>query len=157
MEPDELPELDLFEAIRRSGARALLIGRRALILLGLPVATFDYDFWIHFDDVEKLNDALAPFGHFPNATPAEARARGRYVIENGEHIDVMLAREKTTPHGVAVSFDAVWARRTKIAVGRTSADVPTVEDLILTKEWGARAKDIADIQLLRALANRGRQ
>ncbi len=28
-----------------------------MVLLGLPVATYDYDRWIHFDDIEKLNDA----------------------------------------------------------------------------------------------------
>lgn len=156
MDPDELPELELFAAIRNSGARSLLIGRRALVLLGLPVATFDYDLWLHFDDVEKLNAALAPFGHAANATPAEARVRGRYVIENGEHIDVMLAREKDAPDGVAVSFEAVWARRVRLSVGSTSVDVPSIDDLILTKQWAGRAKDIADIQLLRALRAKSR-
>jgi hypothetical protein len=38
-------------------ARVLLIRRKAMVLLGLPVATYDYDRWIHFDDIEKLNDA----------------------------------------------------------------------------------------------------
>ena len=41
-----------FSAIAASGARAFLIGRRALIALGLPLLTWDYDFWIHGDDVE---------------------------------------------------------------------------------------------------------
>lgn len=40
MEADDLPEEALFAAVR------------ALILLGLPVATFDYDDWLDFDDVE---------------------------------------------------------------------------------------------------------
>jgi hypothetical protein len=40
-------ELSFFSAIEASGARALLIGRRALVVLGLPVLTADYDFWLH--------------------------------------------------------------------------------------------------------------
>ena len=40
-------EISFFSAIEASGARALLIGRRALVVLGLPVLTADYDFWLH--------------------------------------------------------------------------------------------------------------
>ena len=39
-------ELDFFRRIEESAARALLIGRRALVVLGLPVLTADYDYWI---------------------------------------------------------------------------------------------------------------
>ena len=79
-----------------------------MVLLGLPVATYDYDLWIHFDDIEKLNDAFASKGHFPNHSPHVARARGRYVLENGEHIDVMVARGNTTPHAEPLRFDDAW-------------------------------------------------
>jgi hypothetical protein len=37
MEPSRFDELMFFAALHQSGARALLIGRRALVLLGLPV------------------------------------------------------------------------------------------------------------------------
>jgi hypothetical protein len=54
----DLAEIDLFRAVHDSGARSLLIGRRALVAMGLPVATFDYGFWVHFDDVEAFNAGL---------------------------------------------------------------------------------------------------
>ncbi|HXH25541.1 MAG TPA: hypothetical protein VNI78_09850 [Vicinamibacterales bacterium] len=41
MEPPRFDEVEFFRAIADSGARALLIGRRALVLLGLPVLTAD--------------------------------------------------------------------------------------------------------------------
>lgn len=50
-------ERAFFHAISRSGARALLIGRRALIALGLPVMTRDYDYWLHREDAALFNDA----------------------------------------------------------------------------------------------------
>jgi hypothetical protein len=43
----DFDEAAFFRAIAASGARALLIGRRALIALGLPLLTGDYGFWIH--------------------------------------------------------------------------------------------------------------
>lgn len=92
MQAGEFSDEDFFRVVTESGARALLIGRRALILLGAPVMTSDYDLWLHFDDAEKLNAAFAAVDHCPNRTPEGARRTGRYVIENGERVDVMLAR-----------------------------------------------------------------
>ncbi len=51
----------MFRAIADSGVRALLIGRRALVALGLPVMTSDYDLWMPADDAATLNSALRPF------------------------------------------------------------------------------------------------
>jgi hypothetical protein len=48
----------LFRCVAASGARALLIGRQAMIALGLPVLTGDYDDWVHPDDLERFNVAL---------------------------------------------------------------------------------------------------
>lgn len=53
MQASHFDELEFYAAIAGSGARALLIGRRALIALGIPVVTGDYDFWIHIDDIAK--------------------------------------------------------------------------------------------------------
>jgi hypothetical protein len=50
----EFDEEALFSAIACSGVRALLIGRRALVALGIPVLTADYDLWIHIDDIAAL-------------------------------------------------------------------------------------------------------
>jgi hypothetical protein len=57
MEGTEFDEADFFRSIASSGVRALLIGRRALVALGIPVLTADYDFWIHPDDATALNAA----------------------------------------------------------------------------------------------------
>jgi hypothetical protein len=152
VEPDDFAELDLFRALQDSGARVLLIGRKALIILGLPVATYDYDLWIDPDDVERVNLAVARLAHYPNWSPGEARARGRYVLENGEHIDVLLSRSRASAKGDALSFEDAWARRERVALGEgIFIALPCIEDLIRTKEWAMRAKDIGDIQLLEAL------
>ena len=152
MRGSEFDEAEFFRAIAESGARALLIGRRALVALGIPVLTADYDFWLHIDDVTAFNTAVEPQGLFPTHTPDEARGKGRYVLENDERVDVLVARSVPTVDGVRVAFDDVWGRRRAldIAVGVAVA-VPALDDLILTKRFGGRPKDFEDIRLLEAL------
>lgn len=91
MQASAFDEPAFFRAIADSGARALLIGRQALIALGMPVMTADYDFWLDADDIVAFNDAVRRFDMFPNRSPEDARARGRYVLENDEHVDVLVA------------------------------------------------------------------
>lgn len=106
----EFYDEDFFRTVAVSGARALLIGRRALIALGAPVMTSDYDVWLHFDDVEKLNAAFAALDHYPNHPPEEARKRGRYVLENGQRVDVLIARAATAPTLERLTFQEAWMR-----------------------------------------------
>src|SRR5678810_241882 len=93
MQGSEFEEADFFRAVQASGARALLIGRRALIVLGIPVLTADYDYWVHIDDAAAFNAAAEPFGLAPTHAPEEARARGRYVLQNDERVDVLVVLE----------------------------------------------------------------
>ncbi len=145
-------ELEFFATIVRSGARVLLIGRRSLVAYGLPVLTADYDLWVHIDDIEPLNQALAALELAPNHAPDEARKRGRYVLENDEHVDVLVARSKSTPDGVRLAFDDAWVRRKEMSYDEsTSIAVPTLDDLITTKRWAMRDKDVADIRMLEIL------
>lgn len=152
MEGTVFDETEFFRSIANSGARALLIGRRALVALGLPMITGDYDYWVHVEDAAKFNAAAKPFELIPSHEPEVARTRGRYVLENDEKVDVILARFVPTVEGVRVEFDELWARRrtVKLASGVT-VSIPDIPDLILTKRFGARPKDLDDIRLLEVL------
>ncbi len=156
MEPDAFDEAEFFGALSRGPARVLLIGRRALIALGLPMVTADYDLWVHIDDIELLNRAVAPFDLVPNHPPDVARQRGRYVLEDGEHVDVLVARSRSTSEGDRLAFDEAWARRQTVPYrGSIHIAMPSLDDLILTKRWAMRDKDLIDIRLLEGL-KRGR-
>lgn len=145
-------EIALFRAVADSGARALLIGRRALIALGLPVMTRDYGYWIPADDAPLLNEALRPLDMFPTRSPEEARLNGRYVIEGDEHIDVLVARAVGTIDGNMVVFEDVWMRRVYLPVTEDlSIAIPSIDDLILTKRFAARPRDADDIRWLEQL------
>ena len=151
MQGSVFDEAAFFAAIAAGGSRALLIGRRALVALGLPVLTADYDFWIHLDDVERFNDSLAPFDLRPSRAPAETRSHGRYVLQNDEHVDVLVAKTVTTVDGVRLSFDEVWTRRRILDIGGSDVAVPSLDDLIVTKRFAARPKDLEDLRLLEVL------
>ncbi len=152
MKGTEFDELSFFRALHHSGARALLIGRRALVLLGLPVLTADYDFWLAIDDIEALNRATAAFDLLPTHRPDAARQRGRYALENDEHVDVLVARSVPTVGGTTVAFEDVWGRRRSISVAPdVEILLPSIDDLILTKQFAARPKDMEDIRLLTML------
>lgn len=155
MEGSEFDETAFFGAIATSGARALLIGRRALIALGLPLLTGDYDFWLHLDDIELLNDAVAPLGLVPTHTPQEARGRGRYVLQNDEKVDVLLGRSVPTIDGERAVFDEAWTRRESVEVAPgIDVAVPCLDDLARTKRFGSRPKDAEDLRLIEALRRR---
>ena len=104
MRAAEFDETTLFKSIQDAGVRALLIGRRALVLLGLPVLTADYDFWIAIDEIAAFNRAAARCDLVPSIGPEDARKRGRYVLENDEHVDVLVARAVPTVDGIVVTF-----------------------------------------------------
>ena len=156
MRSEDFDELSFFRAIHESGVRALLIGRRALVLLGLPVLTADYDFWIAIDQIAAFNAAAARCDLHATVDPDEARRRGRYAVENDEHVDVLVARSVTTVDGVQVGFEDVWAQRRAVTLAPDiEVQRPAIDDLILTKRFADRPKDLEDIRLLRMLKSEG--
>ena len=65
---------------------------------------------------------------------------------------MLVARTVPTVDGVRVAFDDVWSRRRALEVAAGVAiAVPALDDLILTKRFGGRPKDLEDIRLLEAL------
>lgn len=156
MEARPFDELAFFAAIDGAKLRALLIGRRSLVLLGIPVLTQDYDYWVHPDDAAAFNLAVAPFDLAPNRSVDEARRVGRYVLEGDERVDVLIARGVSTQDGLHVRFDDVWARRREIWLDdHVRARIPCLDDLIATKRFGSRPKDAEDIRQLELLRKEG--
>jgi len=152
MRASEFDEVAFFKAVEGSGARGLLIGRRALVILGLPVMTADYDFWIAIEDIAVFNEAAASFDLHPTKSPDEARRSGRYALENDEHIDVLVARSVTARTGEVVEFEPLWERRQTVTIAEgVRAWVPSIDDLILTKRFALRPRDLEDIRLLEML------
>lgn len=80
------------------------------------------------------------------------------MIANGERVDVLIAEQVSTVDGVHVVFDLVYERSVLVPVaGDVGVRVPDTADLISTKRFALRAKDIADIRLLESHAARAKE
>jgi hypothetical protein len=74
------------------------------------------------------------------------------VLQNGEHVDVLVARAVPTVDGPTASFEEPWSRRVSIDLGSDVAvSIPSIDNLILTKRFANRPKDLEDVRLLRIL------
>ena len=105
MRSGDFDEVAFFGAIHESGARALLIGRRALVLLGLPVLTADYDFWIAIDDIALFNAAAARSHLHPTGLRAATRPRS-----SGWHTSAGRTRDGSARSERAPVRDRTWRR-----------------------------------------------
>jgi hypothetical protein len=77
---------------------------------------------------------------------------GAHVLENGEHVDVLVARSRSAPDGTRLAFDDAWARRQSVPyAGSIKLEIPSIDDLIVTKRWAMRDKDVVDIRFLEGL------
>ena len=85
-------------------------------------------------------------------------------FENDERVGVLVARGVRTTDGAKLAFVDAWERRTRIALADgTGAPLPCLADLMLTKRFASRPKDLEDARLLQAMidgvpeSRRGRQ
>ena len=64
-------------------------------------------------------------------------------------VDVLVARAVPTVDGQRVAFDEVWGGRRAVPLtGDVAVFLPSHADLIQTKRFAARPKDLEDIRLL---------
>jgi len=120
----------------------------ALVVLGLPVMTADYDFWLHIDDIEAFNACpthLTCCPHSARTRPASGPlCAGERRTRRRADFPVHANRG-----GPTVTFDEMWARRQAVPLNDTTmVTLPSVRDLILTKRFAARPKDLEDIRLI---------
>ena len=74
------------------------------------------------------------------------------MLENDEHIDVLVARSVPALDGTRVEFESLWERKTSVELsGGVRVHLPAISDLILTKQVASRPKDAEDIRLRRLL------
>ncbi|MFA4700352.1 nucleotidyltransferase [Pyrococcus kukulkanii] len=136
---EELPQplIKLLEVLERFGAKAYLIGARALIMYGvLSRTTKDVDIMITIEDIRVLRDELTK----------ELRKKGFNVQWRAWGL---LVRDKETGLEIDINtpmliLDEEFERRSK-AIAR-NLYLPSLEDLIVTKLMSLERKDYEDIK-----------
>jgi predicted nucleotidyltransferase len=137
----------LAKALKRAGARHMLIGGVAVVARGVRRLTDDVDavIWAEGLDVERLLDHLAKEHVVPRIGDA---------ISFAHRNQVLLLRHETS--GIDIDLSLGWlpferqalSRASKIRVGRLNVAVARPDDLIVYKAIAARDRDRADIERL---------
>jgi hypothetical protein len=143
---------DLLAELIRSGARFLVVGAHAMAVHGVPRATGDLDVWIDLEppNAERVWAALLRFG-----APVERLGLSRQDFETaGIVVQIGLPPRRvdllTTLSGL--EFVEAWGRRTTHTVAGLAVPFLGRDDLVRNKECAGRAKDLADLELLRGRA-----
>jgi len=150
-----LDPLDFLRALYVRDIPYVLVGRQALVLLGAPLMTADYDFYMspEPEHLRDLRDLAEELGLELSTKDPEARPFFSLLSDNLK-LDFFRCRSYPTGGGEALAFEDLFRRKKVIAVDDFAVYVPSIEDLILTKKARGAPKDLEDIKYLEVLLER---
>lgn len=154
MDRPELNEdfVDLLGALIDAHVEFVVVGAHALAAHGLPRATGDLDVLVRpsRENADRVVHALLAFG-----APLQAHGVSRNDFEaerNVYQIGIPPRRIDILTSISGVSFEEAASSSIKVAVSGLELPVLGREALIRNKRASARAKDLADVEALEALA-----
>ncbi len=130
----------------------LLVGRQALVLLGAPLMTADYDFYLS-PEVEHLKRLLS-LAQEKNLELSEKNPQNRpffSLFSDTLKLDFFRARSYAVKGGDSFTFDELFSRKKVLPVEDFAVYLPTIADLIKIKQVRNSPKDVEDIKYLQAL------
>ncbi len=127
----------------------LLVGAYAMAAHGYPRATLDIDLWVmpSKGNARAVMRALRRFGASVTGLTLEDLQREGTVFQIGvapRRIDIL-----TTVSGLR--FEAAYDRSLVATIEGMAVHIPSLDDLICSKQASGRAKDLADVEALEGL------
>lgn len=166
----DVTELEqILGAIAGSGAAYLVVGGVAVVLHGYPRFTADLDLVVRLDrdNVLKLLGALTTLDYRPRApVPAEEFAdsakREEWIRDKGLTVfSLWSPRYPMTEIDLFVrepfDFAHAHSRALRAELGATTVTVTPIQELIALKRASGRPRDLADIEVLEAIAEAGNE
>ena len=156
MEPESfLDPLDFLRDLYDGDIRYLLVGRQALALLGAPLLSADYDFYLAPgpESLESLLE-LASTRNLEVSPSSPHDTAFLSLLSDNLKLDFFHADQYVTKDGEPFTFDELYQRRKVIAVDDFAIYVPALEDLLLTKKTRLSPKDREDIKYIQVLLER---
>jgi len=137
---------DLLSLFIARGVRFLVVGGYALGSHAPMRPTKDLDLWIDAtpENAERAWRALAEFGMPLGAITAQDLATPGPWLQFGvapKRIDILT-------HVDGIEFAGAWERRVSRPLGRVTAPVLSMDDLIRNKRLVGRHQDLADVETL---------
>ena len=145
MSSDETFLREVMLALDRVGLEALVVGTVAAVLNGAPVMTQDLDLLVR--DTPKDREKLAKLAAaLQIAGPVEVSELSRSVTLIGGALPIDILFD-ALPGGL--TFEALRSRSSRVQIGDSAATVASLGDVIASKEAAGRAKDLAQLPMLR--------
>jgi hypothetical protein len=142
----------VFASLSSHDVEYLVIGGIAVVLYGVPRATFDLDILIRPDreNAERLLKALLAAGLATAelTTADEILANEITIFKDRVRIDV----QTSTP---GLTFETAWQRRRRMEYHGASFFLVSREDLITSKQAAGRPVDLQDVQMLQVPEGQG--
>lgn len=144
----------IIKLLNKENIRYLLIGRQAMMLYGAPLFSYDYDFWVHPGDKEKLFSILEDKLELePNKDREQRRPYFVFHSDKGDKVDVFIVRKITNKEGETLEINETLNKAVEVREPKSSffVKLPSIDDLIRLKKMGNRPKDIEDIEYLKTI------
>ena len=136
---------DVFKSFQQHEVRYVVIGGIAVVLYGVPRATFDLDILIEAtpENAQRLLDALidARMGTATLTNVDEILANEITIFNDRVRIDVQIS----TP---GLQFETAWERKQNMQYQGQIFYVVSLDDLIRSKRADGRDVDLEDVRLL---------
>ena len=143
---------DVFKSFQQHEVRYVVIGGIAVVLYGVPRATFDLDILIEAtpENAQRLLDALidAGMGTATLTNVDEILANEITIFQDRVQIDVQI----TTP---GIQFETAWERKQNMKYQGQTFYVVSLDDLIRSKRAAGKDVDLEDVRLLELPDNQG--
>ena len=160
---------ETLEALNVAHVRYVVVGGLAVVLHGHARLTADLDLVVDLapDEARRAIEALSSLGLRPTVPVdpiefADAEVRARWSRENDMLVFSMVDPEDPV-HQVdlfveePIEFDALWSRSEVVSLGRTTARIASIGDLVRMKRAAARPQDLMDIDALEAIVRERRE
>ena len=142
---------DLLKLLNEEKVKFIIVGATAFPVHGFARDTLDIDIFIEptRENAERTYAALKTFGYdvtdlsVQELLEKKALFRG-YIVEADIHPFIT---------GIS-SFDELWSRRIKGAIGGVPVFFSDLDSLIKMKEAAGRPKDLEDLKYLREIKKR---
>ena len=141
---DELFLEQLVKAVQKARLEAIIVGTVAASLQGAPILTQDVDLLVRDTKVnrKKLRVLCELLG--AAQTPISELSKGIMLTGAAFRVDVLFDRLSG-----GLTFASIKSRRREAIVGRATATVADLADVIASKEAAGRPKDLAQLPILR--------
>ena len=139
---------EFIELLRSNAVDFLVVGAHALAVHGRPRYTGELDIWVRpeADNFARLIKALDAFGIKALGVLTDDFMAPQAMVQLGyppARIDLLASID-------GVTFADCFAHRLDVAIGGTVLPVISIDDLVRNKLATGRAKDLVDVESLRA-------